>query len=125
MLGASLCVLIMPGSHADIHFVAGQYSPYTLYSEIDFSGVDTIKTKELQEKVAGQAPYYFKIMTEDTTRITERFQEFFTQLKILGAAEAKGGAYLPVPGNKIDLLAGHLNKNTMDCLLQIADNSFR
>ena len=38
LLAASLLVMIIPENSTDIHFVAGQYSPYTVFSEFDFYG---------------------------------------------------------------------------------------
>ena len=60
VLAVSLIVMIIPENDADIHFVAGQYSPYTLFSKLDFSGEDKLKTRALREQVASQAPYYLK-----------------------------------------------------------------
>lgn len=122
LLGTSLLVMIIPENSPDIHFVAGQYSPYTVFSEFDFSGEDKLKTRALRDKVTSQAPYYFRIQPEATARILERFQEFFTELQKRGAAESKGARYLPAPGNSVAGRVAKLNKNTLECLLQIADN---
>lgn len=122
VLAVSLIVMIIPENDADIHFVAGQYSPYTLFSKLDFSGEDKLKTRALREQVASQAPYYFKIQPEASAQITEHFQDFFAELRKRGNAENKGAKYLPSPGDSAENLAARLNKNTLDCLLQIADN---
>ena len=122
VLAVSLIVMIIPENDADIHFVAGQYSPYTLFSKLDFSGEDKLKTRALREQVASQAPYYFKIQPEASAQITEHFQDFFAELRKRGNAENKGAKYLPSPGDSAENLAAQLNKNTLDCLLQIADN---
>ena len=114
--------MIIPENSTDIHFVAGQYSPYTVFSEFDFSGEDTLKTRALRDKVTSQSPYYFRIQQEASARILERFQEFFAELHKRGAAEGKGARYLPSPGNPVAVRVSRMNKNTAECLLQIADN---
>ena len=89
VLAVSLIVMIIPENDADIHFVAGQYSPYTLFSKLDFSGEDKLKTRALREQVASQAPYYFKIQPEASAQITEHFQDFFAETRKRGKQRGK------------------------------------
>lgn len=123
VLAVSAAVLVMPDrQQLNTRLVEKQTSPVSIYAAFNFTHEDAVRTKEVRDAVAAQVPAYYRIDDAKTDRILSDLSAFISEVKKRGMLESKGATYTVTGDSKPAILAKKLDRDSFDCMLQLAEN---